>query len=122
MNDEDYFVDADVCEWPLCTGQRTVTINVNSGYIFLECLQTSCRTVEINVKLRELPLFLNIGSKKLTLKGAVGFIGGTSNAVGHYVGLSRRNDNWQCINDLRTSVTSVSVDKTICLHLLVYSQ
>jgi hypothetical protein len=102
---------------------ESITAVVCRDCLFVEVIQSNVSaTVEVEAKLSNLPVILNVG-KYLTLGGVIGFFGGKNvKSVGYYVAFCRRNDaTWQTFDDLNNSSAKCRGNLEVRINLSLYT-
>jgi hypothetical protein len=117
-----YWYIGSLSEWPLCSEQRRCTAAVCGKCLFVDVIEANPHGTVAAV--HELPVQLNINSKMLTMRGAIGFFGGkAANSVGHYVACCRRKgNNWQVYDDRKNHSGTCSASTHVRIHLLLYTE
>jgi hypothetical protein len=77
LDSTSYLTDASISLWPMCVGRRTSKMTINGSYLFGEVIKPNVNcTVEVEVRLCDIPEAVHLQGKTFILRGLVGFVGG----------------------------------------------
>lgn len=134
---DNYFLDASISDFPLCTGTRTCNTKMSGKLIVVQLMfspyeKTNSYELDQNqlaievlhkVPLKDIPLNINIENSEFHLRGVVGFtLLGAENGPGHYIAYALRNDGkWEAYDDLYDKVELASMKHKVTPHIIIYS-